>query len=137
MTNRIFFDTSFLYSFIDQKEIHHKSSVKLFDTLKFEDEILVTSNYIISELITLFRARNFQLEKIIHFVNNLWNEKYYKVLRVTKEIDLEAWKMMRQYKDQDFSFTDCTSFILMKKNNIKKAFSLDKHFITAGFELAE
>jgi len=35
--------------------------------------------------------------------------------------------------DQDFSYTDAVSFVIMKKQKIKKAFSFDKHFQTMGF----
>jgi predicted nucleic acid-binding protein len=37
--------------------------------------------------------------------------------------------------DKDFSFTDCTSFVLMKKLRIEKAFAFDDHFVQTGFEL--
>jgi predicted nucleic acid-binding protein len=33
------------------------------------------------------------------------------------------------------SFTDCLAFALMRRDGIRKAFSFDRHFVAAGFEL--
>ena len=52
----------------------------------------------------------------------------------TPEIEESAWKFMLKYKDHDFSFTDCISFTLMRKNSIKRACALDEHFKAAGFQ---
>ena len=33
------------------------------------------------------------------------------------------------------SFTDCISFVLMRKRQIKRVFAFDRHFMHAGFTL--
>jgi predicted nucleic acid-binding protein len=45
----------------------------------------------------------------------------------------QAGSILRQ--DQDFSYTDAVSFVVMKQYGITEAFSFDKHFVTAGFTL--
>lgn len=45
----------------------------------------------------------------------------------------KAWKIFEKYSDKDFSFTDCTSFIVMKMLEINEVFSFDKHFEQYGF----
>jgi len=39
-----------------------------------------------------------------------------------------------KWQDKAFSFTDCTSFVVMRELKIKKALTADHHFIEAGFE---
>jgi predicted nucleic acid-binding protein len=39
-------------------------------------------------------------------------------------------------EDKSFSFTDCTSFVIMKERRIRLALTSDKHFIQAGFDTA-
>jgi uncharacterized protein len=41
--------------------------------------------------------------------------------------------MRRKYSDQRVSFTDCISFVLMKRERVKIAFTFDRHFSLAGF----
>lgn len=38
-----------------------------------------------------------------------------------------------RYRDKDFSFTDCTSFVLMRELKLREALTTDHHFVQAGF----
>lgn len=40
-----------------------------------------------------------------------------------------------RYRDKDFSFTDCTSFVVMKERRLRSALTCDRHFRQAGFEM--
>ena len=44
-----------------------------------------------------------------------------------------AWKLFQTYEDKKLSFTDCTSFAIMEKKGIDKAFSFDEDFVRIGF----
>lgn len=44
-----------------------------------------------------------------------------------------SFDLMQKYADQRVSFTDCVSFVLMKKYRVGTAFSFDRHFEMAGF----
>ena len=52
-------------------------------------------------------------------------------------IEETAEDILRQYEDQDFSYTDAVSFVVMKQYGITQAFCFDKHFLTAGFKLIQ
>ena len=39
-----------------------------------------------------------------------------------------------RWRDKDFSFTDCTSFVVMKELRLRRALTTDRHFRDAGFE---
>ena len=45
-----------------------------------------------------------------------------------------GWDWFERYADKKFSFTDCTSFAVMKRLKVKTALSFDKHFTQAGFD---
>jgi len=57
------------------------------------------------------------------------------ILRPDGEVELAALDLFEKYADQAVSFTDCTSFVLMRRAGVKRAFSFDAHFEIAGFEL--
>ena len=55
---------------------------------------------------------------------------------LTKETLREAWHIFKSFSDKEFSFTDCTSFALMERFQIKTAFTFDDHFNQYGkFEI--
>lgn len=47
----------------------------------------------------------------------------------------KARRWFFEWNDKDFSFTDCTSFVVMKELRIQRALTTDRHFSQAGFEL--
>ena len=57
--------------------------------------------------------------------------------RITPEDEENAWDLFVKYKDQDFSYTDCASFALMRRLALPIAITTDHHFQQAGFEIAD
>lgn len=45
-----------------------------------------------------------------------------------------SWQIFTKFNvDKEWSFTDCTSYAVMKQLNIAEAFTLDHHFAQMGF----
>jgi predicted nucleic acid-binding protein len=40
-----------------------------------------------------------------------------------------------RYRDKEFSFTDCASFVVMRELKLREALTTDHHFAQAGFTL--
>ena len=54
--------------------------------------------------------------------------------QIPAEVRQSAWEIFVRYADQSFSFTDCTSFALMRAMRISEAFTFDRtDFGAAGF----
>ena len=51
------------------------------------------------------------------------------------EVEL-AWKYLERRDLHKLSAVDATSFVLMRKQQIKDAFSFDHHFASVGFQIA-
>jgi predicted nucleic acid-binding protein len=52
-----------------------------------------------------------------------------------ENVETEAEGILAKFTDQNFSYTDAVSFVIMKRQKIRKAFCFDKHFVTAGFTI--
>ena len=46
-----------------------------------------------------------------------------------------ARNLFFRYRDKDYSFTDCTSFVVMRDLRLQAALTLDHHFAQMGFQL--
>ena len=128
LRNRIFVDTSAWYAIIDKNDLDHAVAVAKIHIL---DRPLVTSNYVLDEILTLLKTRSGSTIAV-PFGQKLWNQEVSTLVRITEEDEARAWGIFCQYEDKGFSFTDCTSFALMERLEINTAFAFDDHFVQYG-----
>jgi predicted nucleic acid-binding protein len=95
--------------------------------------MLVTTDYIVDESATLAKARAGSYAAA-------------RLLDLLKSSRLVEWEwigaerfgrgeaLLRKHHDQGFSFTDCTTFALMRELRLSEALTTDRHFTTAGFK---
>jgi predicted nucleic acid-binding protein len=121
-------DTTAWYSIVDLRDKNHKKA-KIF--LNNISKPLITSNYIFDEIITLVKNK-LGYKVAAELGKKLIGEEIAQIVRVTKEDEKNAWKIFLKYYDKGFSFTDCTSFIIIERLAIKEAFSFDQHFNQYG-----
>ncbi len=57
------------------------------------------------------------------------------LIRVTPEDEQMAWTLFRNRSERRYSFTDCTSFALMRRLGIDAALALDEDFRAEGFRV--
>ena len=61
------------------------------------------------------------------------HDEYLTVHRPDEADETRAVDLFEKYSDQAVSFTDCVSFVLMRRHAIESAFTFDQHFERAGF----
>lgn len=93
-----------------------------------------TSNFVLDETITLL-ARRTTYKFAAERARKLLASTSLIVLRPDQGDEESALNIFKKHADQGVSFTDCTSVVLMKRQNTKCAFSFDRHFLIAGFEV--
>lgn len=59
------------------------------------------------------------------------------VLSLTSELMDNALNLYTSHQDKTWGLVDCISFIVMQERNISIALSFDRHFLQAGFTLAQ
>jgi len=92
---------------------------------------LLTSDYIVDELLTLLRSRN-EPGLAILAGERLLSGKMASIEHVTPNDFNEAWDTFRTYRDKEWSFTDCTSRAIMRRLEIESALAFDDHFRQFG-----
>lgn len=93
--------------------------------------VLVTSDYVLGETHTILRVRAGH-GIAVQFGEAIRASRLLHVKFVSPEILDKAWRLFKGYPDKDFSFTDCTSFIVMERLRISTAFTFDAHFRQYG-----
>ena len=133
----IFVDTSAWDALADKKDKDHTNA------LRFRDKIvgkykLLTSDYILDELYTLLLMNVGFLPTVKYKekLDTLIAEHVLDVIWIDHDFAKRGWDVFEQYNsDKLWSFTDCTSFVVMKDFGITEVFAFDHHFEQMGFIL--
>lgn len=131
---KVFVDTSAWVGFFVKKDKNHEKAVSIFEKLKQSKIPIYTSDYIIDETITTIRGRSSHSQSVIAG-DSLSTSKILSRVHISPQYFQRSWEFYKKYIDKEFSFTDCTSFTVMKDLNIRKAFCFDRNFEQAGFEV--
>ena len=118
----------------DATDPAHAASRAARDAALKASQSLLTTDYVVDETLTLLRLR------LSRPAAEAWWRQVDGSPRVRWErIDSgrfeRALDLLFRYKDKDFSFTDCTSFAVMRELRLTKALTTDRHFKQMGFEL--
>ncbi len=132
---RIFVDTWAWYAFTDTRDADHAIAEATNVRLLNEGSTFVTTNYVLSESVTLVRYKLYHAVAVRFWemTHQLVESGLVELIRVSPTQEDTAWTIFERYADQDFSFPDCTSFAVMQEQNISYAFTGDHHFATMGF----
>ena len=131
---KIFVDTSGWVALFVENDRNHKKARSTFENLKLLRAVLYTSDYVIDETLTTILTRGNHRESVMAG-EALLNSQLIRIIPVYPAHFKTAWEAYKRYKDKKFSFTDVTSFSIMKDASIQKAFSFDSDFSQSGFEL--
>ena len=129
-----FVDTSALYALIDRRDSHHSMMSGLVRRILESRRRLVTTDYIVCEAVNLAnaRARHHVGRRILELIDRS------SALRVEwiGSLRFEATKVFyRRHSDHRYSFTDCTSFVVMRELKLLEVLTTDQHFREAGFQV--
>jgi predicted nucleic acid-binding protein len=128
-----FIDTSYLIAVeVADDELHQAASRHWRHLLETPSSTLVTSSYVLVEVVTYLNNRRLH-SKAVELGNNLLSSRSINLIHVDEELLYAGWRYFQKHKDKSYSLTDCTSFVLMTRLGIVEALSFDRHFVQAGF----
>jgi uncharacterized protein len=132
--DKIFVDTAFFKALIDPKDDFYARAQQIWDDFLKIKPVLYTTNFILDEAYTLIRKRG-GVNMAKDFYERWSNfDAGIKFIRVTVEDEKAVWNWF--WKDwSKLSYTDCTSFAVMKRLGLSKVATFDEHFQKAGFEM--
>ena len=128
----IFVDTGAFVARYIERDQHHQAAVDYWRDVARRGLRCCTSSFVLDETFTLLgriAGNAFAAER----ARNILASHGLRILRPDASIETVALEYFVKYADQGVSFTDCTSFALMKHERVRRAFTFDGHFAHAGF----
>lgn len=132
MMKSAFFDTSAIVALYDKTDEHHARARSLMEQVRREKINLVMTDYILDEAVTAALTR-IGRETAVSVGEFILGSAIVRLVWLDEPTKREAWEYFKRHSDKKYSYTDCTSFVLMKDMKVTKYLSFDEHFKQAGF----
>lgn len=130
----LFVDTAGWMACADSADPAHNRCCAARDRALEAGQALVTTDFVVDETLTLIRFR-----LGLGAAGNWWQQVDRSPRLRWERIDSDRFEKARdlffQYRDKDFSFTDCTSFVIMREIRLTHAITTDRHFRQMGFQV--
>jgi uncharacterized protein len=126
---RVFVDTGAWFAYVNAGDQDHR---RLRAVLDDPPGRLVTTTYVFDESVTLTRAR-LGHRPAVTVGRALLDAGLVELIHVMPADEKAAWTLFEHRPDKSYSFTDCTSFVVMRRERISTAIALDAHFSQEGF----
>jgi len=126
-----FVDSSALYALVDRDDVNHARAAQSFPAFATAGEALLTHSYVVLES-TALAQRRIGLDAVRALVDDLLPT--IRVQWVDDELHNAATAALLAAGRRDVSLVDWTSFELMRRRGIGRAFSFDQRFVAHGFQ---
>lgn len=130
----LFVDTAGWMACADAADPAHARSRAARDAALAAGQSLITTDFVIDETLTLIRFR-LGLDAARAWWQQVEGSSRLRWERIDAARFEKAQGLFFQYQDKDFSFTDCTSFVVMRELRLTHAMTTDRHFRQVGFQL--
>ena len=131
--NKVFIDTSGWASFFIERDPYHVEALKLMRQWQQQNRRIVTTNYVLTELIALFTRERVQRSTALDYIETIQSADWVEIVHIDESLDTEAWQLLADRLDKQWSLVDAVSFVVMKDRGMTEALATDHHFEQAGF----
>jgi uncharacterized protein len=135
MAEQVFVDTAAWIALVNKHDILHLPARQVMDRLRQQKFSLVTTEFVLLEVADALSTPSLR-PRTVDFVDSLLQFPQTPVLRVipvSRDLWLKGWELYKLRMDKEWGLTDCTSFVVMRQEQITQAFTSDRHFAQAGF----
>jgi len=127
--NRVFADTSFYVALTHAGDDLHAAAVAFAHTYRGE---IVTTDYVLVELRHWF-AHNGRRDQYAQVANTIRTDARTAIVPADGALLAEGANLCASHPDQNWTLTDCISFVIMKRYGIGHALTPSPSYHQAGF----
>jgi predicted nucleic acid-binding protein len=130
----LFVDTAGWMACADSADPAHIRSCAARDGALEAGQTLITTDFVVDETLTLIRFR-LGLGAAETWWHQVDRSPRLRWERIDSDRFEKALRLFFDYCDKHFSFTDCTSFVIMREIRLTHALTTDRHFREIGFQV--
>jgi predicted nucleic acid-binding protein len=130
----VFVDTSAWIAVSDLRDKYHPAAREEYNRLLGDRFTFVTTNLVIAETHIIIR-RTAGHPQAMRFLRSLRGSPRLQKVWSDAGLESQVEDLLERYADQDFSFTDAVSFIVMQARDLSDAFTFDGRFAMLGFQM--
>ncbi len=134
MNRAVFIDTGAWFAGIAKNDQFHDRAMMHRNKLLKENVRFITTNLVINES-TMLLERKVSKKEAIKFLKAIIKDPLIEIVHIDEDTEHEGYVLYQKYRDQDFSITDCISFVVMKQYQITRSFTFDRHFTAMSFDI--
>ena len=132
--SNLFVDTAGWANLFVPTESYHAQTLEYVLKARQNRQILVTTNYIIAELVALIGSHyRSPRDRVFQYIDSVRENPSIQIVHIDLSADARAWRLCKSRPDKAWSLVDASSFVVMKKMAIQQALTTDRHFEQAGF----
>jgi len=138
MPEYAFADSSFLVARFNVRDRDHRAAIEFLEAQKGASPDafrLVFSDYVFDETVTALVVRSKRHDLASAAGRAILESKNLRLVRIEPPVFAAAWKLFVRRSEKRWSFTDCTSLVLMENLDLPKALAFDRNFVEAGFAM--
>ena len=127
----IFVDTSAIYAILDTDDRNHQAAIATLRELRSGNAALMTHEYVVVESISLAQRRlgmpatQRLIDSLLPLIHAVW---------VEPGLHAEARAALVGAGRRGISLVDWTSFLVMRAQGVRQAFTFDADFAAEGFD---
>lgn len=128
--DRLFLDTAFIAALVNKNDQHHSSARALLSRVQAAAELFVTEA-VLTEVGNILR--DIDRSGAVRLIRSYYDLDSARVVEVRSELFHDGVRRYEQSQDKHWSLTDCISFVVMERENLREAVTTDHDFEQAGF----
>ena len=133
MVGDVFVDSSGLYALADRRDPFQPEAARVVTGLAKGNGRLILTDYILDEAATLAKVRGGG-HAALRLLEIVERSAGFEFVWIGPERSGVARKFFGKHAGHGYSFTDCTSFVVMKELRLTDALTTDRRFVEAGFK---
>jgi predicted nucleic acid-binding protein len=130
----LFADTSGWGHLFDATQDQHDLASSIYRAVRQQGHRVITTNYVLAELVALLTSPlRVPRPQLIALIRSMKSSPFVEVIHVDESLDEQAWQLLAQRQDKQWSLVDCASFVVMRQRGVFDALTTDHHFEQAGY----